>query len=214
MTCIRPAVVNDLFHMGAVNLDRWTETYNLGFYFHYMAQWPDEWDVALSGGAPFMETFEGSGLPRSADSPSSPPSAGRPARALPGAVGGCFSRMMGYNIGKSEGEGEEWHEHITAVTVAPEFRRLGLAGELIALLEERGEALKGYFVDLFVRDSNEVAKGMYEGMGYRMYRRVLNYYSGEVPEDALDYRKALSRDPEKKSMVPLPHPVTPEDIPD
>ncbi len=30
-------------------------------------------------------------------------------------------------IGKAEGEGEEWHGHVTAVTVAPEYRRQGLA---------------------------------------------------------------------------------------
>jgi N-terminal acetyltransferase B complex catalytic subunit len=198
MTAIRPAVVEDLFRFGAVNLDRWTETYHLGFYFHYMTQWPDEWDIAVSGGANAHD------FARWGESPA----------PLPGTCGGPGSRTMGYNIGKSEGEGEEWHEHVTAVTVAPEFRRLGLARELIRILEERGEALDAYFVDLFVRDSNGVAKGMYEKMGYAMYRRVLNYYSGEVPEDALDYRKALSRDPEKKSMVPLPHPVTPEDIPD
>ncbi|EOA93452.1 N-acetyltransferase 5, partial [Anas platyrhynchos] len=29
---------------------------------------------------------------------------------------------------------------------------------------------------------------------------------------ATDMRKALSRDTEKKSIIPLPHPVRPEDI--
>lgn len=29
---------------------------------------------------------------------------------------------MGYIMGKSEGEGEKWHGHVTAVTVAPEYR--------------------------------------------------------------------------------------------
>lgn len=29
---------------------------------------------------------------------------------------------------------------------------------------------------------------------------------------AIDMRKALSRDTEKKSVIPLPHPVRPEDI--
>ena len=40
----------------------------------------------------------------------------------------------------------------------------------------------GYFVDLYVRESNKVAIAMYEKFGYTVYRRVLNYYSGE--EDA------------------------------
>ncbi len=40
-----------------------------------------------------------------------------------------------------------------------------------------------------------------------MYRTVLQYYSGETDEDAYDMRKALSRDPDKKSMLPLKEPV-------
>lgn len=45
-------------------------------------------------------------------------------------------RMMGYIMGKSEGEGNKWHGHVTAVTVAPEFRRLGLARRLMKYLED------------------------------------------------------------------------------
>jgi hypothetical protein len=40
----------------------------------------------------------------------------------------------------------------------------------------------GYFVDLFVRESNTVAIDMYKKLGYVCYRRVIKYYSGE--EDA------------------------------
>ena len=56
---------------------------------------------------------------------------------------------------------------------------------------------------------------MYKQLGYSVYRTVLEYYSasnGEPDEDAYDMRKALSRDTEKKSIIPLPHPVRPEDI--
>lgn len=35
---------------------------------------------------------------------------------------------------------------------------------------------KGFFVDLFVRCANVVAIGMYEGLGYSVYRRVREYY--------------------------------------
>ena len=41
-----------------------------------------------------------------------------------------------------------------------------------------------FFVDLFVRVSNQVAVTMYEKLGYSVYRRVLEYYSGDVDEDA------------------------------
>ena len=39
-------------------------------------------------------------------------------------------------IGKAEGKGREWHGHVTAVTVAPQYRRLGLARILMKFLEE------------------------------------------------------------------------------
>ena len=33
--------------------------------------------------------------------------------------------LMGYIMGKSEGQHENWHGHVTAVTVGPQHRRLG-----------------------------------------------------------------------------------------
>jgi N-terminal acetyltransferase B complex catalytic subunit len=38
-------------------------------------------------------------------------------------------------LGKAEGRGTDWHGHVTAVTVAPEYRRLGLGERLMSLLE-------------------------------------------------------------------------------
>ncbi|XP_034226852.1 N-terminal acetyltransferase B complex catalytic subunit NAA20 isoform X2 [Prunus dulcis] len=114
-------------------------------------------------------------------------------------------------MGKVEGQGESWHGHVTAVTVAPEYRRQQLAKKLMNLLEDFSDKIdKGYFVDLFVRASNTPAIKMYEKLGYVIYRRVLRYYSGE--EDGLDMRKALSRDVDKKSIIPLKRPVTPDEL--
>eukprot|EP01094_Clydonella_sp_ATCC50884_P018121 TRINITY_DN3298_c1_g1_i2.p1 TRINITY_DN3298_c1_g1~~TRINITY_DN3298_c1_g1_i2.p1 ORF type:complete len:123 (+),score=52.95 TRINITY_DN3298_c1_g1_i2:298-666(+) len=119
--------------------------------------------------------------------------------------------MMGYVMGKAEGNGKDWHGHVTAVTVAPLFRRIGLASSMMEWLERMSEHVyNGYFVDLFVRKSNHVAVGMYERLGYTTYRTVLKYYSGE--EDALDMRKALPRDVNKESVVPLKHPITPDQL--
>lgn len=120
-------------------------------------------------------------------------------------------RKMGYILGKAEGAGTNWHGHVTAVTVAPEYRRLGIANGLMSLLEKVTESTyNAYFVDLFVRMSNAVAISMYHRFGYVIYRQVLGYYSGE--EDAYDMRKAMRRDPERKSMVPLSRPITPEEL--
>jgi len=121
-------------------------------------------------------------------------------------------RIMGYIMGKSEGTQENWHGHVTAVTIAPEFRRIGLAEKLMSMLEYVSEKKNGYFVDLFVRVSNKVAVTMYTKLGYIVYRRVLDYYSGDPDEDAFDMRKALSADVKKLSIVPLKHPVRPEDL--
>ena len=58
-----------------------------------------------------------------------------------------------------------WHGHVTALTVAPQYRRLGLGQELTSALERGCEEQNAWFVDLFVRESNS-AVGMYEKMGY------------------------------------------------
>lgn len=121
--------------------------------------------------------------------------------------------IMGYMLGKSEGSGNLWHGHVSAVTVAPLYRRLGLAKSFMDDLESTSSNVyNAYFVDLFVRSSNSLAISMYEKFGYVQYRRVLGYYSGDDPEDALDMRKALPRDKHKKSMIPLDKPVLPEDL--
>ncbi len=140
---------------------------------------------------------------------------------------------MGAVLGKAEGKGKLWHGHVTAVTVAPEYRRLGLARRMMQMLEDVSRAsYNGFFVDLFVRVSNVVAIGMYRKLGYVVYRQVLGYYSGASPEDAYgaqhvlhdsrerpsltlqhaDMRKALPRDVQKQSVIPLTRPVRPEEI--
>ena len=80
-------------------------------------------------------------------------------------------------LGKAEGQGAEWHGHITALTVAPEYRRLSLARKMIDYLERVSDNnYRGFFVDLYVRCTNNIAIGMYEGLGYSVYRRVREYY--------------------------------------
>ncbi|KAI6213437.1 hypothetical protein M3Y94_00150200 [Aphelenchoides besseyi] len=122
--------------------------------------------------------------------------------------------IMGYIMGKAEGRGVNWHGHVTAISIAPEYRRMGLARELMNKLEEISEEKGCYYVDLFVRVSNKVAVKMYETLGYVIYRRIIDYYSGENGEDAYDMRKALSHDYERKSIIPLKHPVHSSELED
>ena len=114
------------------------------------------------------------------------------------------------------GDGKLWHGHVTAVTVAPSCRRIGLGRSLMDYLEDVSRDIHNcYFVDLFVRASNSLAIGMYEKFGYIKYRRVLDYYTSdgiEDGEDAWDMRKALPRDKKKESVIPLKHPIRPEDL--
>nr|CEL68446.1 TPA: Ard1-prov protein, related [Neospora caninum Liverpool] len=103
--------------------------------------------------------------------------------------------VAGYIIGKVEGKGRDWHGHVTALSVAPEFRKCGLARKLMAFLEDISEKkFKCYYVDLYVRVSNTVAVNFYRELGYRVWKTEKGYYSGQ--EDALDMRKPLSHDTE------------------
>ena len=42
-------------------------------------------------------------------------------------------------MGKAEGQQDNWHGHVTALTVTPEYRRLGMAAKLMNILEECSE---------------------------------------------------------------------------
>lgn len=121
-------------------------------------------------------------------------------------------RMMGYVLGKAEGAEKLWHGHVTAVTVANEYRRMGVARRLMKSLEDAStKVYNAFFVDLFVRCSNLLAQLMYTNMKYVRYRRVVGYYSGE--EDAFDMRRSLRRDKKNKSIVPRePFECTPEEV--
>merc|ERR1719203_1909798 len=164
-------LADDLFHFNSVNLDTWTETFNMGFYFHYLTQWPECCAV--------VEGNDGS--------------------------------IAGYIIGKVEGRGEDWHGHVSAISVAPEYRRTGIANRLMEYLEEISESVHDcYFVDLFVRPSNTAALEFYKSLGYVVYRTVTGYYSGE--EDAYDMRRPLPRDKEQKSIKDAGKRVKPEDV--
>lgn len=59
-----------------------------------------------------------------------------------------------------------WHGHITVLTIAPAWRRLGHARRLTESLERASDINDAWFVDLYVRAGNTIAVGMYKGMGY------------------------------------------------
>lgn len=171
MTSIKPFQMNDLFKLNPVNLDPFTENFNLLFYFQYVTEWPD---LFFKSVAP---------------------------------VPSWAPEITGYMMGKTEGKlsKKEWHTHITAVTISRDYRRLGLASDLCRHLEEitSKEPYLTLFVDLFVKVTNNVARLLYEKLGYSVYRRVIGYYGQTYPTDrnhvddlidGFDMRKALPRD--------------------
>ncbi|KAK4058609.1 N-alpha-acetyltransferase 20 [Microbotryomycetes sp. JL221] len=184
-----------MFEFNAINLDVWTETYGVSYYMNYLANFPDLFSVVES--------------------------ASTSARAS-GIGAGEGGGLMGYVMGKMEGRGQEWHGHVSAITVSPSHRRLGLASMMMDLLESVSEREDSWFVDLFVRESNDLAIGLYESLGYIIYRRVVGYYGGgpkEPDEDGFDMRKPLPKDKDKVSTrLPAGHTdgrtvrVRPEDI--
>lgn len=121
-----------------------------------------------------------------------------------------------YVLGKVEGEDKLWHGHVTAVTVAPQFRKQGLARALMNFLEDVTINIhNGYFVDLFVRSSNKVAIEMYRKFGYDVYRIVDKYYSDDTnqpAEDAYDMRKSMPRDVNKECSIPTGKKIKPSEL--
>jgi N-terminal acetyltransferase B complex catalytic subunit len=69
------------------------------------------------------------------------------------------------------------HGHLTALSISPSFRSLGLARVYMDMLErlssEGKDGVDAWFVDLFVRCNNGRAIEMYERLGYSIFRRVV-----------------------------------------
>ncbi|KAF4451932.1 acetyltransferase [Fusarium austroafricanum] len=113
-----------------------------------------------------------------------------------------------------------WHAHITALTVAPEARRSGIAKILTDQLEVAADAENAWFVDLFVRSSNHRAIALYKNLGYSIFRVVKDYYGdhatdpSKTSEDAFDMRKPMKRDKDHQHIRDdgESHVVDPEDV--
>ncbi|KAG0681847.1 N-terminal acetyltransferase [Pichia californica] len=121
-----------------------------------------------------------------------------------------YGEPTGYMLAKTEGTGKEWHAHISAVTVDPNFRRVGLGSYLcdqLKIISEPTRPINAWFIDLFVKCSNKTAITLYEKLGYSVFRRVIDYYGNNNNNtisinkkkinddvDAFDMRISLKRD--------------------
>lgn len=74
--------------------------------------------------------------------------------------------------------------YITNVAVFPEYRRQGIAGQLLEVFLRFAQANALAFLTLEVRPSNDAAIALYQGYGFEEKGRRKNYY--DFPkEDAL-----------------------------
>lgn len=173
MASIKPFEADDLYELNPINVDPLTENFGVSFYLDYAVQWPQLFFKSTERVSDFGKT----------------------------------SVTSGYMMGKAEGryDSKDWHTHITAVTVQDTYRRIGHALRLCLHLERLTGSLpfSTYFIDLFVKVTNTLARQLYEKLGYSVYRRVVGYYGGSMPTDrnaldddidAFDMRKALPMD--------------------
>lgn len=54
-------------------------------------------------------------------------------------------------MGKAEGHGENWHGHVTALTVSPDYRRLRLAAKLMNFLENVSEKYRFLYHKIYFK---------------------------------------------------------------
>ena len=74
--------------------------------------------------------------------------------------------------------------YIGNIAVKPEYRRQGIADELISAVINKAKSEKLAFVTLEVRASNSAAIGLYLKHGFKEEGRIKNYYF-DPREDAL-----------------------------
>ncbi|ADM11924.1 ribosomal-protein-alanine acetyltransferase [Encephalitozoon intestinalis ATCC 50506] len=106
-----------------------------------------------------------------------------------------------YMIGKLEEKDRVICIHISAVSVAPSFRRNCFGKLCMDIAEESGNVYNAHFSDLYVREGNRIAIEFYKKLGYVVYRKVFDYYIDGGGEDALDMRKSLKADKGKIYMA-------------
>lgn len=107
--------------------------------------------------------------------------------------------VIGYIFGKKEFK-ERLCLHLSALSIAPSYRKFGLGSQLMLMFENNGNEMKAYFADLFVRQTNCVAISFYKKLGYKIYRTIFNYYCSPL-ENAFDMRKSLEADTDKMCEI-------------
>jgi ribosomal-protein-alanine acetyltransferase len=80
--------------------------------------------------------------------------------------------------------------HLTSIAVSPEASGKGLGRSLVEAAERDAQKHGCNRMRLEVRADNQLARGLYEGLGYRLFTTAADYY--EDGEAALRFEKALA----------------------
>ncbi|XP_068151645.1 N-alpha-acetyltransferase 20 [Drosophila tropicalis] len=110
-------------------------------------------------------------------------------------------QIKGYIFGKTVTNCPKTHGHICALTVAQDYRRLGVGTCLMNHFSKFVDQQGACYVNLLLRCSNIAAYELYRRLGYIHRRTLLDYYPDAVPENAFDMLKPLSRDLQKPSLI-------------
>jgi len=97
-------------------------------------------------------------------------------------VGFIVSRLIGPEV------------HVYNVAVKPEFRRRGIAAQLLQAVLEWGQRNGATLAFLEVREGNSVAQNLYRRCGFQVAGRRRQYYAAPV-EDALLMSVSLRQKP-------------------
>src|SRR5712692_7542700 len=97
-------------------------------------------------------------------------------------VGFIVSRLIGLEV------------HVYNVAVRPEFRRRGIAAQLLQAVLEWGQRNGATLAFLEVREGNSVAQNLYSRCGFQVAGRRRQYYTAPV-EDALLMSVSLRQKP-------------------
>jgi ribosomal-protein-alanine N-acetyltransferase len=97
--------------------------------------------------------------------------------------------VIGFVIAHVKHVDTERRAYIVTLDVAPEWRRKGLAGELMSEVEARASAQGARRIQLHVFAGNNPAIRFYERLGYERVRIVRKYYGAGL--DAIVYGKDL-----------------------
>ncbi|XP_043662746.1 N-alpha-acetyltransferase 20-like isoform X1 [Drosophila teissieri] len=108
---------------------------------------------------------------------------------------GPDARPLGYIFGQYQVKNPmEPYGHVAALTVSPEYRRLGLATALMDYFFMASDLKGASYVNLFMRTSNQAAYQLYTSMGYAHWQTFADYYPDDpMPENAYELRKYVRR---------------------